>query len=137
MKLNELVAEHLDEWTWQETWYGDHVKNLLCKSGHTPGGIPDYAGDISEAWRIVEKMRDMWTNATSGVSGANDDFERPFDDGYFFERLHRNADRRWPWAFLYVTPDAICLAALLAFGVDGDTAWSAYEEWKNSQEVSA
>lgn len=68
--------------------------------------------DMNDAWMIVTKLRDAWTAATEGVSGLDPDFPRPFDDTCFFDLLRRNADRRWPWAFLYVTPRAICLAAL-------------------------
>lgn len=76
------------------------------------------SADIADAWLVVEKMRDMWTAATEGASGLADDFTHPFDDAYFFDSLRRNADRRWPWAFLYVTPEAICFAALRAVGVE-------------------
>lgn len=73
---------------------------------------------MDDAWMIVQKLRDAWTAATEGVSGLDPDFPRPFDDTYFFDLLRRNADRRWPWAFLYVTPRAICEATLKAYGVD-------------------
>lgn len=81
------------------------------------GLVPHYSTSIEAAWDIIEHMRDQWTAATEGVDGFSD-FDRPFDDGAFFDILHRNADRRWPWAFLYVTPHAICIAALRAVGVE-------------------
>jgi hypothetical protein len=77
--------------------------------------IPRYSTDIAAAWTIIEMMRDMWTAATEPSSGGEDDFEHPFDDYEFFERLRRWADRRWPWALLYVTPYDICRAALMAW----------------------
>lgn len=75
---------------------------------------PFYSRDIAAAWLVVEKLRDDWSKATEGVHGTDDSFERPFDDARFFEALHRHTDRRWPWAFLYVSPLAICVAALKA-----------------------
>lgn len=80
-------------------------------------GLPHYSTDIAAAWLVVENLRDRWTKATAGADGFTD-FEHPFDDAVFFEMLHRNADRRWPWAFLYVTPEAICRAALAALETD-------------------
>ena len=74
--------------------------------------------DWAAAGEVLAKLREMWTEATDGVSGLDDDFPRPFDDTAFFSSLHRHADRRWPWAFLYATPLAICLAALEA--VEGE-----------------
>jgi hypothetical protein len=90
-----------------------------------PGGawkLPDGSYRISfrpdlywsAAGEVLEKLREMWTEATNGASGFDDDFPKPFDDGAFFNSLHRHADRRWPWAFLYATPLAICRAALAA-----------------------
>ena len=67
--------------------------------------------NIADAWMVVERLRDQWTAATVQSEGHSDDFIHPFDDREFFEYLHRSADRRWPWAFLYVTPRAICEAA--------------------------
>lgn len=76
-------------------------------------GMPDYSTCMDDAWLVVAYLRDLWTAATDNV-GNNDDFPRPFADMEFFEHLHRHADRRWPWAMLYMTPDAICRAALLS-----------------------
>lgn len=113
-ELDALVAERVMGWKLfaSEPGYGrpPHQITLVL----TP--IPHYSTDIAAAWIIVEKLRDMWTEATEGVSGFVDDFPRPFDDNVFFEYLHRRADRRWPWAFLYVTPHNICRAALKATG---------------------
>lgn len=75
---------------------------------------------MDDAWMVVEKMRNTWNAATVDVSGLDDDFLRPFDDVLFFDLLRRNADRRWPWAFLYVTPRAICEAALRAVGTQAE-----------------
>ncbi len=105
------------------------AKAIGCVGVGVPGGtwwylgkttwdhLPPFSTDIAAAWHVVEKMRDLWTEATNGVHGSDNSFERPFDDGAFFDVLHRNADRRWPWAFLYVTPEAICRAALAALEV--------------------
>lgn len=82
--------------------------------------VPDLGGsylpsqNIADAWDVITKLRDMWTAATDGVDGLDNDFPRPFDDDRFFEHLHRSADRRFPWAVLYMTPLEICRAALLA-----------------------
>jgi Phage ABA sandwich domain len=72
------------------------------------------SADMAAAMEVVAKLRDQWTEATKEAHGNDDEFERPFDDHVFFEHLQRDADRRWPWAFLYVTPLAICEAALEA-----------------------
>ena len=83
------------------------------EDGDAHHGFPDYSTSMADAWLVVTHLRDLWTAATESV-GNNDDFPRPFADTEFFERLHRHADRRWPWAMLYLTPDAICRAALLS-----------------------
>lgn len=75
--------------------------------------LPHYSTRMDDAWLVVAHLRDLWTAATDNV-GNRDDFPRPFADTEFFEHLHRHADRRWPWAMLYLTPDAICRAALLS-----------------------
>lgn len=96
-------APRFSEWD-QSVWWENYEYQR---------GFPAYSADMGDAWLIIGVFRDMWSQATDGVSGLNDEFARPFDDGYFFERLHRFADRRWPWALLYLTPEAICKAALL------------------------
>jgi len=114
---------------WLEEWgdftEGERDRDLFTERGlffRNEYGIleavPDYQGDIAAVWQVVEKLRDMWTIATAKSDGIHGDFEHPFDDLRFFEHLHRAADRRWPWAFLYVTPEIICLAALEALGVE-------------------
>lgn len=87
------------------TWWDDGQPRL---------GFPDYSTNMGDAWLVVTHLRDLWTAATENVPGWQDSFNRPFDDAAFFERLQRHADRRWPWAMLYMTPAAICKAALLA-----------------------
>lgn len=92
--------------------------------------VPRYSSDMAAAWQVVERLRDLWTEATDRHFGglpapeqavAARTFTPPFDDGVFFEVLHRHADRRWPWAFLYATPEVICRAALRALpGEEGD-----------------
>lgn len=105
--------------------------------------VPLYTSDIAAAWKVVERMRELWTAWTEKLSANGEaardrarklTFEenmryfdaaeeiaaemsgpRPFDDQVFFNKLHRHADRRWPWAFLYADPKAICEAALAAF----------------------
>lgn len=99
------------EWEGGTTPMGRRPENILSLVLDV---VPHYSTDIAAAWMLVERLRDMWTAATSGSSGMGDDFAHPFDDLAFFEHLHRSADRRWPWAFLYVTPEAICEAFLSA-----------------------
>jgi hypothetical protein len=105
--------------------------------------IPCYSSDIAATWKVVERMRDIWTAWTEKLDanrgpaidkiGKMSTEERmryfdavyevskemagpePFSDEAFFNRLHRHADRRWPWAFFYADPKAICVAALAAF----------------------
>lgn len=78
--------------------------------------VPAYSTDIAAAMLVVERMRDLWTKYTEqqGDRPFRDWSPPPFHDRMFFESLQRHADRRWPWAFLYVTPLAICRAALAA-----------------------
>lgn len=129
--MGELTGRDLDKAVALALGYTEHVFDhayggepdhiVKVSAWHLPNGdftyqgsLPAFSSDIGAAWLVVEHMRDLWTAATSGVSGLDNDFPRPFDDTQFFERLHRHADRRWPWAFLYVTPDAICRAFLAA-----------------------
>lgn len=114
------VAEYLGWDSVQEDAYTPAGKRVC---GTPPPGVvpmwstgrsevPRYSTDIAAAWIIVEHLRDQWTEATAGVSGWDNNFQSPFHDAHFFDRLHRHADRRWPWAFLYVTPQAIVDAFL-------------------------
>lgn len=106
-----------------EHWGEDHMDPdrddttypELCywEANYGPRFVPEYSAHMDGAWKIVRHLRDQWTAATAGSDGFGD-FERPFDDGAFFDRLHRHADRRWPWALLYLTPEALCLAFLLS-----------------------
>lgn len=75
--------------------------------------------DMAAAWVLVEELRDLWTEATKNVNALNQHipFPKPFHDGAFFEYLHRKADRRWPWALLYLTAADISRAYLIAKGV--------------------
>lgn len=113
-ELDKLVADKIMGGVF-ETFAGHYG---MYDAGGRPMEIPAYSADIAAAWQVVEHLRDMWTAATDGVSGFDDTFARPFDDTAFFQSLHRNADRRWPWAFLYVTPYTLCIAALGAVGVE-------------------
>lgn len=115
-ELDTLVAAQIFGWTDIRMQDFKYTEPLLI--GMVPEGyrapVPSYSTDIAAAWLVVERLRDMWTTATEGVDGLDNTFPRPFDDGAFFDKLHRHADRRWPWAFLYVTPEALCRAALAA-----------------------
>ncbi len=127
-ELDALVAEKVMGWSKRVS--ADHsnspIKQLRAfgiiyawkdSNGNDKGlDVPRYSTDIAAAWQVVERLRDQWTEATEGMQLV-DDFPRPFDDQTFFEVLHRNADRRWPWAMLYMTPASICIAALKAVGV--------------------
>lgn len=137
-ELDIFIAKRIMGWTvqpWIGPVSGDTYFQLVDSQGvvhaafNTPiaydteseawRSVPAYSTEIAAAWTVVEYLRDLWTEATAGVSGLDNSFVRPFDDTAFFEVLHRNADRRWPWAFLYVTPLAICRAALAAVAADG------------------
>jgi hypothetical protein len=91
-------------------------EQIACSHGENCSDIPPYSTDIAAAMLVVERMRDLWTKYTEqqGDRPFRDWSPPPFHDGIFFESLQRHADRRWPWAFLYVTPLAICRAALAA-----------------------
>lgn len=107
MGWNIEPPDYIDQAGWLWRWKGDRIQQPWRP-----------LQSMDDAWMVVERMRDMWTAATERSSGVRDDFEHPFDDTYFFDLLRRNADRRWPWAFLYVTPHAICVAALCCVGVE-------------------
>jgi len=106
--------------------------------------IPRYSSDIASAWKVVERMRDLWTAYTARMdreaaykkflemtqeqkamyldpSGIVEAISvemagpEPFSAEAFFNRLHRKIDRRWPWAFFYLDPFLICEAAVAAF----------------------
>lgn len=129
-ELDALIAEkifgwHVERFVWGgfegEVWMTDPSRKDEPPSQRMNVTInpKPFSTDITAAWTIVEHMRDLWTEATDGASDINlpghfRSFIAPFDDGAFFDVLHRNADRRWPYAFLYVTPEAICRAALAA-----------------------
>lgn len=96
------------------------------------GYVHHWSSDPSDSQVLVHYLRDRWTRATSVFDDVNevldpekylevDDYfcnHKPFDDGAFFDILHRAADRQWPWAFLYITPYDVCVAALRSIGVD-------------------
>jgi hypothetical protein len=107
--LDRAVAERLG-YTYDGSAWWTHPDGLRT----SVDGLPRFSADIAAAWIIVEHLRDQWTEATAHVPGSATSFPTPFDDGAFFDVLHRHADRRWPWAFLYVTPEAICRAFLTA-----------------------
>ena len=122
--LDTLMATQVMEWhvaPWSDetdggtNWIDSTGK---CVAPHSVSEHPRWrwspSTDFAAAWMVMEKLRDMWTVATQEVDGFDNDFGRPFDDGVFFDVLRRNADRRWPWALLYLTPEIICRAALLA-----------------------
>lgn len=109
------VAELLG---WMAVGYRKIDSNLVLMGCRTRiavlSEVPFYSYRIEDTWQIVEHLQRLWTAATAKSDGIND-FEHPFDDGAFFDRLHRSADRRWPWAMLYMTPQAIVDAFLLTF----------------------
>lgn len=101
-----------------------------------------YSTDLAEAWKVVERLRDLhkgWCEKHAACMPeavkkfeAMSDEQRisygdaeelanemagpePFDFDVFFHRIHRSVDRRWPYSFLYVTPEVICRAAVAAF----------------------
>lgn len=113
------------EWWWWST--ADWPMGPLYKKDEIPESAkpllyagPHFSTRIEAAWLIVEHLRDLWTEYTDRQGDRPSMLwdPAPFDDGAFFEQLHRKADRRWPWAFLYATPGAICRAALTAFHGD-------------------
>lgn len=136
LTLTRLLAErgmgwriYTDETDWRVHCLNERGKtiNACCikEDGTVLIALPSFGihkwrplESMDDAWMAVGKLRDAWSAATDGVSGLDPDFPRPFDDTYFFDLLRRNADRRWPWAFLYVTPRAIVLASLRACGVE-------------------
>jgi hypothetical protein len=90
------------------------VNSLMERIAGSPGR---YTTDMGAAWKLIEKLRDEWTEATA-VMKDGEAFTPPFDDSAFFDTLRRDADRRWPWAFLYTTPFSVCLAVLKAKGIE-------------------
>lgn len=136
-ELDVKVAQALGGVTcsgWGEEWVHVDGSHQICQQhNHCVARIPDFSSEIDAAWYLVAHLRDKWTEATDvpwdapNLPGSFRSFEAPFDDGAFFEVLHRNADRRWPWAFLYVTPEAICEAFLAVVGVAGSGAGGSNE----------
>lgn len=118
-ELTERTARALG-WIYEPRFEGD-VEGYWI----TPGGtrfiseeMPALSEDMTDCWQwVVAPFRDQWTAATEHCTPRNPNFTPPFDDGYFFDVLHRYADRRWPWAFLYITPEAICRAAIMTLAL--------------------
>lgn len=77
-------------------------------------------GSWADAMGLVAVLRDKWTTATAACTPENQEFDSPFDDATLFERMHRHADRRWPWAFLYQTPRSISEAIVEMLGDTGE-----------------
>ena len=78
-------------------------------SGMVSNGVPRYTTDIAAAWKVVEKMEEEWATT-----------------------LETDGTRRWVvrfWAgdefnesgYRATAPEAICIAALRATGLDVDT----------------
>ncbi len=82
------------------------------------GSMPQFSIDMAKAWDVVEELRLRWTEATEKSNGVDNDFAHPFDDEVFFESIRSDAQRRWPWTFLYATPMNICIAALESLGIE-------------------
>jgi hypothetical protein len=140
-RLNELVLEHVFGWkrTGDEDWVRPRHRILRdkdvalahddweSKGPHprleSPDGesyyfcscqlergytLPEFAGDITDAWRVVEKMR------------------HSEDEGEFADQLRYDAcplgDEKGSEIIIYLmrhlSPKNICVAALLAKGID-------------------
>lgn len=117
-ELDARIAEEVMGWklfAYNQPWPCGKPHTAWIASGGRIINQCDWepSTDIAAAWEVVKKLRDMWTEATKESSGF-DDFPKPFDDTAFFNYLRRSADRRWPWALLYASPETICLAALAA-----------------------
>lgn len=112
-ELDAAVARYVMGWDVVRTngvaWYGRYPG---CK--FSTEDVPNYSRDMAAAWLVIERLRDLWTVATEGVAGWDNSFTSPFRDDLFFDTLHRHADRRWPWAMLYLEPAVICRTAVEA-----------------------
>jgi hypothetical protein len=92
-----LVAEKVMGWAKIE--YSDGTVGFWWK-------VPHYTTDIAAAWAVVEKMRECGINYS--VHNYGDGHECVFDkEMVVFERVSSSS-----------APEAICLAALRALGVD-------------------
>lgn len=107
-----------------------------------PQVVPSYSCDKWGAWTLVERIREShkaWceklaeclVEAVRRFEGMSDELKtsycndpdvlanelagpKPFDFDVFFSRIQRTVERRWPYAFLYITPEMICRSAIAA-----------------------
>ncbi|EPZ47737.1 BC1872 family protein [Alicyclobacillus acidoterrestris] len=117
---HHLLAEKVMEWTvgehpelhgtgqmmveYEEPVYFRQDGTFLCECEWYP------TEDISAAWEVVEKMKqDGWLPSIEY-------FEKAIRKGYEVTMGHMSEDAQW--AISETAPEAICLAALRAKGVD-------------------
>ena len=110
-EIDRLVAEKVMGWTHlpnqAEFWYPPGVHPLSNIYGHT---VPSYSTSISDAWLVVERMREMGYNFHASVSAEGSKVAATF--------LASNDPlpvSRWT---LDSMPMSICLAALRSLGVE-------------------
>jgi len=103
-ELNKLIAEKVMGWSYYHRCPDGYED---CLHWHTETGIdkgykcPDYSGDISAAWKVVEKMRANGNEFYQRSTGNNEwlaQFKFHYGSGYIAK----------------TAPEAICKAALLA-----------------------
>lgn len=131
-EIDRLIAEKVFNWEWRQreynrrvfgenpptyyVWWDKDIDNVpaLClteKTNYNTDYTPPFSTDISVAWQVVEKMAETWPDVSISKSRWTQNagyyeclFEKTEDDRFFTEAN--------------TAPMAICLAALLAVGVD-------------------
>lgn len=90
----------------------------LVGDWNTYGGFPAYTTDIAAAWEVVEKVHDdeFWLKLTHRTHYYETGEDAPMWDAWF--RCVRAGIRGDHVAKRATAPEAICLAALRAKGVD-------------------
>ena len=90
----------------------DYVQKGACWSG-----CPGYSTDHTAAWQVVEKMKSDLYNYAVGIRGYYYEYEEYMESYQVrFEKYTANGKGRFEWGD--TLPEAICLAALKAVGVE-------------------
>lgn len=122
--LDAAVATTLFGWRWMQ-YQAPNSSAPKLLTGIFPPDAPNricVANKYDSIWRPSHRHQPYfqdWDHCAWWQDGelryGPPHYSTRMDDAWLVvEHLHRHADRRWPWAMLYLTPDAICRAALLS-----------------------
>lgn len=104
----EFVMEH-EKVIGHESIHGGWVRRASGKPFINMEKCPTYTTDISVAWEVIEKMRSHYQITISTV-------ERPTDK--YACGLRYRMDDETEYTYAPTFPEAICIAALHACGVE-------------------